>query len=81
MPGGKKGFCACVMGSRCVDKDHTPQVRPRELGQRPFDLGGFCIKITRLHQPKGAESAIWEAALLGAGMDTLDLCVVSSRCL
>lgn len=67
--------------SAFVDKDHAPQVRPRELGQRPFDLGGFCIKITSLHQPKGAELANWEAALLGAGMDTLDLCVASSRCL
>lgn len=64
-----------------VDKDHTLQVRPQELGQRPFDLGGFCIKITSLREPKGAESANWEAALLGAGMDTLDLCVASSRCL
>lgn len=82
----KRSLCMCngiplCSTSACVDKDHTPQVWPRELGQRPFDLGGFCIKITSLHQPKGAESANWEAALLGAGMDTLDLCVASSRCL
>lgn len=64
-----------------VDKDHTPQVRPRELGQRPFDLGWFCIKITSLHKPKGAESANWKETLLGARMDTLDLCMASSWCL
>lgn len=43
----KRSLCICngiqlCSASAFVDKDHTPQVRLRGLGQRPFDLGGFA---------------------------------------
>lgn len=37
-----RNWIVLCTGSAFVDKDHTPQVRLRGLGQRPFDLDGFA---------------------------------------